>query len=221
MDCISKRGLLSLLLLCAFYTVRAQVPYFAETVGNGKIYGYTSLKVRTGIDDIESYNTVQIGLGKHFALGADLSVNGHESYYGFLFRGGYEFSPFFNAGVQLTPSFDLSDRFRFDYLTAALYLNGAVTRNNRLFWVSNTWYGINRGTKNTVNQWLYLGYNIRFKKDRGLTPMAGIIYSWEFDNAPDLAVGAYYSFKKFNLYLWSDRIFRSHPRFVIGIDFTL
>ncbi len=221
MDCTSKRLLLSLLLLCAICTARAQVPYFAGTVGNGKVYGYTSLKVRAGIDAIESYNTVQVGLGKHFALGADLSVNGSDAYYGFLVRCGYEISPFFNAGVQMTPSFDLSDRFGFGYLTAALYLNGAITRNKRLFWVSNTWYGINRGEKNTVDQWFYLGYNVRFEKNRGLTPMAGIIYSWEFDRDPDLAVGAYYSFKRFNLYLWSDRIFRSHPRFVVGLDFTL
>lgn len=218
---MNKCGFVSFLLLCITYAGHAQIPYFASTVGNGKIYGYTSLKVRAGIDQLESYNTVQFGLGTHFAVGADLSTNGNAAYYGFLLRYGHRFSPFFNAGVQVTPSFDLSDRFRFGYLTSALYLNGAITQDENLFWVSNTWYGINRGAKNTINQWLYLGYNIRFKKNRSLTPMAGIMYSWEFDDEPDLAVGAYYSFKKFNLYLWSDQLFRSHPRFVIGVDFTI
>lgn len=56
----------------------AQIPYFAGTVGDGKLYGYTSLKGRSG-----------------------------------------------------------------------LYLNGAITTDNRLFWCSNTWWVRYRGDHDT------------------------------------------------------------------------
>ena len=52
--------------------VLAQIPYYAGTVGNGKLYGYTSVKVRPGINKQETYTTFQYGLGDHFATGLDL-----------------------------------------------------------------------------------------------------------------------------------------------------
>ena len=47
----------------------AQIPYYAGTVGDGKLYGYTSLKVRPGINHQETYTTFQYGLGDHWATG--------------------------------------------------------------------------------------------------------------------------------------------------------
>ena len=199
----------------------AQVPYFAATVGPEKVYGYTSLKIRTGIDKIESYNTFQFGIGDLFAIGADLAVNGSSSYYGLLGRFGYKFSPYFNLGLQFTPSFDLSDKFQFSYVTSALYLNGAITHDQKLFWCSNTWYGINQEAKNTIDQWFYGGYVVELSGNQRVTPMLGCLYSWEFNRDIDLALGAYYSLKKINLYLWSNDLFKSHPRIVMGIDFTM
>ena len=39
----------------------AQIPYFAGTVGDGKLYGYSSVKVRPGINHQETYTTFQYG----------------------------------------------------------------------------------------------------------------------------------------------------------------
>jgi len=50
----------------------AQIPYFAGTVGDGKLYGYTSLKCRPGINHQETYSTFQYGLGSEWAAGIDL-----------------------------------------------------------------------------------------------------------------------------------------------------
>ena len=54
--------------LCLWLSVSlrafAQIPYFAGTVGDGKLYGYTSLKVRPGINNQETYTTFQYGLGE-------------------------------------------------------------------------------------------------------------------------------------------------------------
>jgi hypothetical protein len=44
-----KRFLLLLLLAFAMWELQAQIPYFASTAGDGKLYGYTSLKLRPGI----------------------------------------------------------------------------------------------------------------------------------------------------------------------------
>ena len=41
--------------------VIAQIPYFAGTVGDGKLYGYTSVKARPGINHQETYTTFQYG----------------------------------------------------------------------------------------------------------------------------------------------------------------
>ena len=201
--------------------VKAQVPYFACTVGNGRVYGYTSVKVKYGMNQLESYHTVQFGLGHNFAVGADLYASGASTYYGLLARFGYAFNPYFKVGFQLTPSFDLSNKFTFRYLTSAFYLNGAITQNEKFLWVSNTWYGINNGANNTINQWYYLGYNFTLKNKQSITPMVGCLYSWMFDSDADMAVGVYYTYRKFNFYLWSDNLFNRHPRIVIGVDFAI
>lgn len=95
----------------------AQLPYFAGTVGDGKMYGYSSLKVRPGVNKQETYTTFQYGLGNHFATGID--------------------------------------------------------------------------------------------------------HSWKFDKNIDLTAGFYYSFNSWNLYVWSNDVLTSTPRFIIGLDFAL
>ena len=54
-----KRFLLLFLLAFAMWELQAQIPYFASTAGDGKLYGYTSLKLRPGINTQETYTTFQ------------------------------------------------------------------------------------------------------------------------------------------------------------------
>ena len=133
------------LLILVFATVsavKAQVPYFAGTVGDGRLYGYTSVKFRPGTND------------------------------------------------------------------------------GKFFWCSNTWLTINDGAKNTYMNWEYLGMNIPTTDKQSITPMIGAIHSWKFDQDVDLALGAYYSIKNWNIYLWGNDFFKSNPRVVIGVDFS-
>ena len=58
-------------LLCAIRAT-AQIPYFAGTVGDAKLYGYSSVKFRPGVNRQETYTTFQYGLGDHVATGIDL-----------------------------------------------------------------------------------------------------------------------------------------------------
>ena len=206
-------------ILTAIASTYSQVPYFAPTVGANKLYGYTSVKFRPGVNAQETYTTFQYGIGKYFAAGLDLSTSNSSANSGFLIRAGFPVSKWFSVGFQATPSFSLNNSFKFNYFTGAMYLNGALTNNNRLFWVSNTWLGINRHSSNTITQWLYLGYSIPVK-NVSITPMAGALYSWKFDADADLAIGAYLTLKNFNFYLWGNDILKSHPRLVIGVDFT-
>lgn len=218
-----KSKVLYLVLILSLMTTlaRAQVPYFSGTVGDGKLYGYTSLKFRPGINNQETYTCFQYGITDFAATGVDIYTGPNSAYAGILVRGGYKVSQWFGIGGQLTPSFDLNNSMKFSYMTAALYMNGSITNDGNLFWCSNTWWGINKGADNTISQWTYLGYSIPTCKNQSITPMVGAIHSWKFDQEADLAVGAYYTIGKWNIYLWGNDFFKKHPRFVIGVDFTL
>lgn len=199
----------------------AQIPYFAGTVGNGKLYGYSSLKVRPGINNQETYTTFQYGLGDHFATGIDLYTGKGCAYWGALVRYGLTSNKWFSVGAELTPSFNLNDSFRFSYLTSALYLNGQITHDGRLFWCSNTWWIVRDGERNTYSNYEYLGYAIPLKNGHSITPMAGAIHSWRFDQDIDLAAGFYFTIKRWNLYVWGNDFLERHPRIIIGLDFAL
>lgn len=199
----------------------AQIPYYAGTVGDGRMYGYSSLKVRPGVNKQETYTTFQYGLGDHFATGIDLYTGPDCAYWGALVRYGMNISKWYNIGAEVTPSFDLNHSFKFSYLTSALYMNGAISADGRLFWCSNTWWIVNKDADNTFSNYEYLGYTIPLKRGRSITPMVGAIHSWKFDKDVDLATGFYYSFKSWNLYLWANDILTSQPRFILGLDFAL
>lgn len=66
--------------------VAAQIPYYAGTVGDGKLYGYTSVKFRPGANRQETYSTFQYGLGNHLATGIDLYTGPNCAYWGALVR---------------------------------------------------------------------------------------------------------------------------------------
>ena len=215
-----KKLLLCIILMIAMLQAKAQVPYFAGTVGDGKLYGYTSLKLRPGINAQETYTCFQYGLGDSFATGADIYTGVGSTYWGILLRYGAKISPWFNIGAQVTPSFNLNDNFNYSYTTAAMYMNGQISSDGKLFWCSNTWWGINEGAKNTITNWEFLGYTMKVGNN-SITPMVGLLHSWEFNQDADIAVGAYYSVGKFNLYLWGNDILKDNPRIVVGVDFVL
>lgn len=217
---VMKRVILFyVVLLCSIKAV-AQIPYYAGTVGDGKLYGYTSVKARPGINHQETYTTFQYGLGDHFATGVDLYTGPGCSYWGALVRYGLPLSQWFNIGAEVTPSFNLNDSFKFAYLTSALYLNGAISKDGHLFWCSNTWWVVNQGGAPTFSNYEYLGYTINMKNNRSITPMLGAIHSWRFDQDASLAAGFYYTFKNWNLYVWGNDLQKQHPRLVVGLDFT-
>lgn len=207
------------LLLC-IQTI-AQIPYFAGTVGDGKLYGYSSVKCRPGINHQETYTTFQYGVGDHFATGIDLYTGPDCAYWGGLVRYGTAIGKWFNIGAEVIPSFNLNDRFQFSYLTSALYMNGALSGDGRLFWCTNTWWGVKKGTDNTFSNYEYLGYSFPLRNSRSITFMAGTIHSWLFDQDVDVAAGFYYTFKNWNLYVWGNDFLKDHPRVIVGLDFAL
>lgn len=211
-------SLVLMIFCCAIY---AQVPYFAGTVGNNKLYGYTSLKFRPGLNAQETYTTFQYGIGNYTAAGLDLYTSDGSSYAGYLFRVGKKISKWFGVGGQITPSFDLSNNMKFSYLTAALYMNGAISKDGNFFWCSNTWWGVNDGSPFTLTNWEYLGYAFSLKNGHNITPMIGTIHSWKFDQDLDIAAGLYYTIKNWNIYLWGNDFLNTHPRVVVGVDFAL
>jgi hypothetical protein len=216
-----KKILISLVMALFTFAAMAQVPYFAGTVGDGKLYGYTSLKARPGINAQETYTCFQYGIGNHVAVGTDIYTGVGSSYWGFLARYGAKISPWFGIGGQVTPSFNLNDSFKYSYTTGAVYMNGQITSDGKLFWCSNTWLGFNKDADDTFTNWEYLGYTFTLKNGHGITPMLGAIHSWKFDQDVDMAAGLYYSIKNWNIYLWGNDFFKDNPRVVVGIDFAL
>ena len=223
------KKLFILYLICAGIgsSVCAQVPYFAGTAGDGNLYGYTSLKYRTPADTTKAYNTLetyttfQYGITDYFATGMDLYTCNNQVYWGVLIRGGYKVNQWFGVGLQATPSFDLTDKFKFSYATIGLYMNGALIPNGNFFWCSNTWASIARDGSNSFSQWWYLGYCIDFGKHGSLTPMVGCTHSWKFDEQANLAAGFYYSYGYWNFYAWGNDFIKANPRVVVGIDFCI
>ena len=217
---MKKTALLFVGLLLSIHAT-AQIPYFAGTVGQDKLYGYTSVKSRPGINQQETYSTFQYGLNNNLATGIDLYTGKDCTYWGGLMRYGWNICKWFNVGAEVTSSFDLNDNFKFSYLTSALYMNGAIADDGNLFWCTNTWWVVNKGADNTFSNYEYLGYTIPFQNGQAITPMVGAIHSWKFDKDIDIAAGFYYTIKNWNLYVWGNDFLESHPRVVVGIDFVM
>lgn len=210
-------------MLSMVVTMSAQIPYFAGTVGDHKLYAYTSVKFNHGDPkNLETYTTFNYGIGNHFATGVDLYTYGSSAYIGYTIRGNFYSHKYFSIGGQFTPSFDLGNQHKFSYATTGLYMNGSIYEN--LFWCSNTWWGVTRENIHSLNEWLYLGYTADFKDKGSITPMVGYILKTEPATpivSHDLSVGFYYTYKCCNFYLWTDKLIVGKPRVVIGVDFTL
>lgn len=163
---------------------------------------------------------MQYGVTDYMNVGAELYYNGSDSYVGYTFRAGKKISPYFSVGAQFTPSFNIGASHKFAYMTEALYMNGNITMDGRLFWVTNTWLEQANHELSSAKQWTYLGYTCPLgNKGNSITPMAGIIHDWKFEADVDLSFGAYYSHKNINVYAWTNDILTDHPRFVLAVEF--
>lgn len=217
-----KKILLVVVLVIIAITTKAQIPNFGTTVGDQKLYGYSSMKYRANTNTWETYSTLQYGISNYAQVGADFYNSGDKSFIGYIVRGGYKFCDYFKLGGQLTPSFDTGDNHRFSYLTSALYINGNITKDGRLFYVTDLWLENDKNKLTSANQWSYLGYTCLLGKkgNKSLTPMAGVIHSWKFEKDVDLSFGCYYSYKNINLYTWTNDILTNHPRFILAVEFS-
>lgn len=215
-----KKIVIAIVFSCFVFNLYSQVPYFAETPGAAKLYGYVSLKLRPGANAQETYTTFQYGVGRYMAVGTDISTSYGSAYMGFLFRAGVGISKWIQIGGQVTPSFNLFDKFKLSYVTTALYLNGSITNDSNLFWVANTWLTYYIDSKsNAIDQWIYLGYKFCINDNSSITPLVGTIFSWKFDSVPSPSIGIYYTYKSYNLYLWTDNMTDGNSRIVVGVDF--
>ena len=200
--------------------IMAQVPYYGATVGKEHFFGYHSLKVRPGINNQRTYTTLQYGVSETFSIGTDLTTGPGEKFIGYYARTGKNFSKWFSAGVQMTPTFDLDNSHKFGYLNTGIFMNGDLNAEGTLFWTSNTWYVINDGAPNTLDQYWYLAGKFKLTENSSIWPHLGVVHSWFFDQDPDLAAGFFYVYKQYSFYLWGNDFFKQYPRLTIAVDFT-
>lgn len=221
-----KRTLFPLLLaLMTTLSVRAQIPYMAETVGNGYFYAYTSVKFRPGHNAMENYTNIAYGIGNHMQVGLDLYLSGigqPSIDWGYTFRFNAFSSNYFSIGGQETVFFNLLDSHRFKTNQFMLILSGSFTPNGRFKWTSNTFWYWARSGEHTFEQNWNIGYNFALgEKGGNLCPMIGCAHSWQFEQVPTPAAGLVYNYKWLFAYLWCDRWFSEDPRVVIGLEFII
>lgn len=202
------------------FTPFAQVPYWGATVGEGKVFGYTSIKVRPGINAMQNYTTLQFGVTDWFSVGTDMSADKNTTDHGLYIRLGKKWNKWISTGMQSSYMSDLRDNYKFSNVNTGLFFNGYILPSGYLTWTSNTWITFNRGGGHVYEHWLYLGSNITFNDKNSLYPMIGIVHDWRLKKAADLAVGAWYTHKKYSFYLWGNDFFKEHPRLTVAIDFT-
>lgn len=215
-----KKLLLVTLFVSCVLSIAAQVPYFGATVGKDKVFGYTSVKFRPGLNAMEDYTTLQFGITDWFSLGTDIYASKDVVDHGLYARVGWKWNQWMSAGTQVCYQSNLKNNYQFSNVNAGFFLNGDILKSGYLFWTSNTWLTFNEDGNNTYKHWAYLGSNIVFDKNNSLVPMVGLIHSWKFDQEADLAVGAYYVYKKYSFYLWGNDFFKENPRWTVAIDFT-
>ena len=215
-----RKKLSIILLFFVFISLSAQVPYFGATVGEGKVFGYSSLKFRPGLNAQETYTTLQFGFTKYFSVGTDIYASNGTVDHGVYARTGWTWSKWFSAGIQACYQSNLRDNYKFSNVNTGIFFNGTICENGLLFWTSNTWLTFNQNGNHTYKQWWYLGSNIKFDENNSLVPMVGLIHSLEFDQLADLAVGAYYVYKNYSFYFWGNDFFTDYPRLTLAVDFT-
>lgn len=218
-----KVALTIVLAFCAIPSLFAQIPYFAGTVGNEKLYAYTSVKFRPHIQGLETYSCFQWGIGDSFAAGTDLyTAPGGGAFWGFSARYGKAISPWFNIGGIVIPSFNLTDKFKYSYTSAAVFMNGQISRNGRFFWCTNTWLEVFRGGETSITNWEYLAFKFPLGGKCCITPLVGATHDWKFGKDPiSPAAGFYFSCGRFTTYIWSNDLSRSNPRFILGLELVV
>lgn len=215
-----KKGILSVIFCVIAFNAFAQVPYFGSTVGKEKVFGYTSVKLRPGQNALENYTTLQFGVTDGFSVGTDLYANKETVDNGLYARVGWKWNQWISTGTQVCYQSNLCDNYKFSNVNTGFFLNGDILKSGYLFWTSNTWLTFNQDGNHAYKQWSYFGSNIKFNENHSLVPMVGLIYSWKFDQPADLAVGAYYVYKKYSFYIWGNGFFTDYPRLTLAVDFT-
>ena len=215
-----KPNIISLVLLIFAPSAIAQVPNFGKPAGEQNLYGYSAIKYRANTNAWENYSTLQYGITDYLAIGGDAYSDGIHSYLGYTIRTGFKKSDWFSIGAQITPSFNIADNHKFEYVTYALYMNGSISKDSKLFWVTDTWLEQNRSTISSLKQWSYIGYSFDLPgRNNSITPMVGIIHSWMFDQQLDIPFGVFFTHNNISLYAWANDILTNDPRFCFAFDF--
>lgn len=215
-----KKTLLITLLTVVTMAVSAQIPYYADPLGKGTIYGYAEFGFHPGINAQEFSTYWQYGCTDWLDAGFDYSLAEEYSSMAVTAKFGYMFSKWFGASAMIQPWFAVNNNFQFDGLLTTVILQGSLTKNEKLYWLSNTALGWLNEYKGYNAQTWYLAYKFKFKNEDTLSPMIGVVHNWKFDEDAAPTAGLYYTHKRLGVYLWGGDLLASFPRFGIALDVT-
>lgn len=211
-----RKVLLILLCLGLSLNAMAQMPYFkAQTGLDSKVFISTSLS--SSGSGLGTHSTVQYREGI-IGMGLDFTSGAAGNYLGVTFRLIRDYSKYFNFSLKVTPSFNLKDKMKLKYTTINFYLNGAITKDEKLFWLSNTdwysnnfWYGI-------FTQYTYLAYQIDLFNNFSLTPFVGETHSWRLDGPVDITTGLSIDYERFALTFTASRLIHTPATFCLCLN---
>lgn len=216
---VMRKSLLAIVLLLNALQSYAQVPFFKSETGlKSDVYAYTSMQKNSAYSKLDSYSTVQFRVGNSIFLGADLATGLNNSYMGFVIRYLKPVSQYFNFGLQITPSFILNSRFTLAYTNANIYMNGVITSDHKLFWLSNTYWFSNNFWNSTIQQYTYIGYNFDLPYNFVATPLIGESHSWLMNGKMDLNLGLQLSYKQYTLGVWAREFIHKQSMIRIGLS---
>ncbi len=215
-----KKTLLLLLFTIITSTAFSQIPFYATPLGKGTIYGYFEYQFQPGENNQGAYTYWQYGLTNWLDLGFDFQAGVDYHSTAFTAKLGYTFSKWFSIGAMIQPWFNSSDKFKFGGLLNTVLLQGSLTNNEKLFWLTNTEIGCFDDLTDYYNQQWCLGYNFELKNGDILGPMTGIKHSLHFNEDVKPFLGLYYNHKRLGVYLWGNSLAESKPEFSVGLEFT-
>ena len=210
-----------LVILVVGIRLSAQVPYFGACPEKGLFTGYTSLSYYTADNAWDSYTFFQYAFTDYLAGGMHIDASKYGATWGPEIRGGYNVSDYFMFSLHVMSSFDLTDKFKFSYVSNGLYMEGTILKDRKLFWLTNTYCNVFRGGSTDINQLWYLGSDIPLGGEHTLTPMVAFTHSWKFNEDPNLDIGLMYVYKNWSFFAWCGEIISGKPYISLGIEFDI
>lgn len=207
-----RKTFLAIITVFICFSASAQVPFFGSSTPKNEIFSYTQLEFSPKTESQGIFIFTQYGVTDRFNVGVEFVGGTGWLTQGFNLKYQFVAQDYLNLALQTSTSMSLNHNYRFDNQNISLFYTGSITE--KLGYVGNTYFWVDRESNWTSNQYWFLTYNIK-----RVTPFIGMTHHWVEDFNPDLTIGLAFNLNAVNLYTWSGYLFSGAPVFTIGFDY--